>query len=70
MAVGLNLLIFKLIYRVIVGLVQKGFSQYTDLEEAAKYAFVEVQNMLMVKNYDEANNFIKEILGREEQKNS
>ncbi len=69
MATGLNLLIFRLIYKVVIGLVQKGYAQYSDLEDAAKYAFVEIQKMLKEKNYSGASNLIDEIVGKEEQKN-
>lgn len=68
MTLGLNLLIFKLIHKAVVGFVQKGYTQYSDLEEAAKYAFIEIHKMLKDKNYDGAINFIDEIIGKEEQK--
>lgn len=69
MAIGVNLLVFKLIYKAIVGLVQKGYAQYSDLEDAAKYAFNEIQKMLKEKNYDGANGLIDEIMDNEEHKN-
>jgi hypothetical protein len=69
MAIGLNLLVFRLIHKAVVGLIQKGYAQYSDLEDAAKYVFTEMQKMLKEKNYDGANNIIDEIMGNEEQKN-
>ncbi|MDF2988563.1 MAG: hypothetical protein K0R50_4073 [Eubacterium sp.] len=68
MSIGLNLLVLRLIHKAVVGLVQKGYDQYSDLEEAVKYAFVEIQKMLKEKNYDGANNFLDEIMNKEEEK--
>ncbi len=68
MTVCLNLLIFVLFHKTIVGLVQKGYANYTDLEESARFAFSEIQKLLNDKNYDEAINFIDELIEKEEKK--
>lgn len=67
-ALGLNLLVFRLIHIAVVGLIQKGYAQYSDLEDAARYAFTEIQIMLSEKNYDAATELIDDIMCKDEYK--
>lgn len=68
MSIVLNLLVFKLIYKAVIELVQKSYANYSDLEDAAKYAFSIIHKMLQEEDYNGANNLINEIMGKEEHK--
>lgn len=68
MALGLNLLVFRLMHKVVVGLVQKGYEQYTDLEDAAKYAFNEIQKLVKEKDYNGVDMLVDKIMGNENYK--
>ena len=70
LTVCMNLIIFNLYHKTIIGLVQKGYANYLDLEESARFAFTEIQKMLYEKNYEEAINFIDELMEKEENKNN
>lgn len=52
--VVLNVLMFKLIYTVIGGLIVKSFNKYNDFEEDVRFALNEIRTMLVNNKVDEA----------------
>lgn len=44
MAIVFNLLVFKLVYNAVWGIVKKGYAQYSEFEENVKHAFNEIKD--------------------------
>ena len=70
MAIIFNLLVFRLIYNAVGGIVKKGYEQYSEFEDNVKHAFGEIQNMLKDKNIDGAIDLIDELNGKDTNTNS
>ncbi len=65
MVFGFNFAVFKLLYDTIGGIISKGYRQYTELEESARYAFDKIETLLQCNKINEAVELIKEIKGKE-----
>ncbi|RCX13775.1 hypothetical protein DFR58_1163 [Anaerobacterium chartisolvens] len=65
MVFGFNFAVFKLLYDTIGGIISKGYRQYTELEESARYAFDKIETLLQCNKINEAVELIQEIKGKE-----
>lgn len=65
MAIGLNLLVFMLIYNAVTVLVQRGYDKYAELEEDAIFALSTIRNMLDNKEVDEAVRLIDKLTDKD-----
>lgn len=70
MAIAFNLLIFKLVYNAVYGIVKKSYTYYSELEDNVRHAFNEIRRMLKDNNVEEAIKLIDELNGKEIQVNS
>lgn len=66
MLIVFNILILKFIDVAVRGVVTKGFQQYTELEENAKHAFLEVHKLLKNNNVNAAIKLLEELTEDEE----